>query len=145
MINELHTKEKCKDDISKIPNYEKAIADTTKVWHCHHIWEISMDGENELHSQEELIRLGMYYKRPYYELIFLTPSDHRKLHHRTIEARKRNSEQQKKVDRKGSKNPMAGRFGKDSPQFGRKRSKETCEKIAKAQREAQWRKRNGIR
>ena len=124
MISKCHTKEKCKDYISKIPNYDKAISDTTQVWHCHHVLEISIDGEHELHSQDDLIRMGMYYKRPYYELIFLTPSEHRELHGRTVEARKRNSEQQKKVDRKGSKNPMAAENVKEkrktNPNFGKK-------------------------
>lgn len=29
-----HVKEFCKDDATKIENYEKAIADD-KTWHCH--------------------------------------------------------------------------------------------------------------
>lgn len=35
MINEKQARKYCKEDISKIKNYEKAIADTTKTWQCH--------------------------------------------------------------------------------------------------------------
>ena len=41
MINFIQTKKYCKEDISKIKNYDKAIADTTKTWHCHHSEEWS--------------------------------------------------------------------------------------------------------
>ena len=40
MINEHNAKKFCKEDISKIENYDKAIADTTQVWDCHHRTEI---------------------------------------------------------------------------------------------------------
>ena len=35
----------CKDDITKIENYELAMADTEEVWHCHHRLELTLDGE----------------------------------------------------------------------------------------------------
>ena len=35
----------CKDDISKIENYDKAIADTTQTYECHHRLELTLDGE----------------------------------------------------------------------------------------------------
>ena len=35
MINEIQAKKYCSDDISKIENYDKAIADTTQTWVCH--------------------------------------------------------------------------------------------------------------
>lgn len=72
-------KQVCKDDPSLIENYDKAINDDTQMWVLHHRLELTLDGEYA-HSKEELIRLGMYYHRPYYELIFLTKSDHQKLH-----------------------------------------------------------------
>ena len=34
-----HIKKYCKDNISKIENYEKAIASKI-TWHCHHMAEI---------------------------------------------------------------------------------------------------------
>lgn len=36
MINEKQAKKYCRDDLSKIENYEQAIADTTRTWHLHH-------------------------------------------------------------------------------------------------------------
>lgn len=81
MICELTANAFCKDDISKIENYDKAIADTTQTWECHHRLELTLEGEFA-HSKEELNLLGMYYHRPYFELIFLTHSEHTRLHHK---------------------------------------------------------------
>ena len=66
-----------------IENYDKAIADTTQTWACHHRLEThNSDGERRLVdiSKAELIALGMYYDRPPEELIFLTIAEHRELH-----------------------------------------------------------------
>ena len=68
----------CKE-FTKIENYEKAVADTTQKWECHHRLEFTINGE-VAHSKDELKRLGMYYHRPYFELIFLTAKEHRFLH-----------------------------------------------------------------
>lgn len=92
MINKQSAYKFCKDDISKIENYEKAVSDTTQTWVIHHRLELTLDGEFA-HSVKELIRLGMYYRRPYFELIFLTHSEHSKLHN------------------KGKNNPMYGKPG----------------------------------
>ena len=81
----------CKDDITKIENYELAIADNTQVWDCHHRLELTLDGEYA-HSKEELMRLGMYYHRPFFELIFLTPAEHKALHNSTEEYKRKMSE-----------------------------------------------------
>jgi hypothetical protein len=79
MIKESNAMNYCKDDISKIENYEKAMADTAHTWDIHHRLELTIDGEFA-HTAEELQRLGMYYQRPYFELIFLTRAEHRRLH-----------------------------------------------------------------
>lgn len=79
MISERYAKMFCKDDISKIENYDKAIADTTQTWVCHHRLGLTLDGEFA-HNKEDLIRLDMYYQRPYFELIFITHSEHDRLH-----------------------------------------------------------------
>lgn len=66
-----------------IENYDKAIADTTQIWVCHHRLEThNSDGERRLVdlTVEELKALGMYYDRPPKELIFLTHTEHSKLH-----------------------------------------------------------------
>ena len=73
MISTRTAKAYCRDDISLIENYDKAIADKTQVWDCHHRRET-------IYSVKELIEIGEYYNRPACELIFLTPTDHRRLH-----------------------------------------------------------------
>ena len=65
----------CKEDISLIENYESAINDNTQVWDCHHRNEITMNK-----TKDELKELHLYYDRPASELIFLTRSEHCKLH-----------------------------------------------------------------
>lgn len=68
-----------------IENYDKAIADTTQVWECHHRLETHFsDGterpKNAQLSQAELVALDIYFDRPPEEFIFLTKVEHRKLH-----------------------------------------------------------------
>ena len=79
MINEKAVSKYCRDDLSKIENYDKAIADKTQTWHLHHRLELTLDGEFAL-THNQLKMHDMYYNRPYYELIFLTPSEHSRLH-----------------------------------------------------------------
>lgn len=71
-----------KDDISKIENYDKAVADTTQTWHLHHRDEVRIlpSGMMSRRTKEELIENGRYYQCPANELIFLTRSEHRRLH-----------------------------------------------------------------
>lgn len=71
----------CKDDITKIKNYNEAINDKNNIWHCHHILELTLDNEPAL-SVKDLMRMNMYYNRPYFELIFLKPKDHHSLHNK---------------------------------------------------------------
>ena len=73
MINENHAKSFCREDISLIENYDKAIADDTQTWHCHHRRET-------IFSRKDLIEIGEYYNRPACELIFVTKSEHTRLH-----------------------------------------------------------------
>ena len=92
MINEEKIKSYCKDDISLIENYDKAISDTTQMWHCHHRRET-------IFSKSDLIEIGEYYNRPACELIFLTSLEHNRLHnlgkHHSAETRKKMSEANK--------------------------------------------------
>ena len=76
MINTYRTKRYCKDDISKIENYEQAINDKENKWVCHHRLELTLDCEEAL-SRSELKRMNMYYHRPYFELIFMKDIDHK--------------------------------------------------------------------
>lgn len=71
----------CKDDISKIENYDIALNDPDTMWCCHHRLELTINDELA-HTKEELIQLNMYYNRPYFELIFMKPDEHRKLHNK---------------------------------------------------------------
>ena len=94
MINEYYAKLFCKEDISKIKNYDKAIADKTQTWHCHHMTETWWHC-----SKKELIENECYYHRKACELIFLTPEEHRRLHMKGVtrseETRKKMSEAKK--------------------------------------------------
>lgn len=95
MINEKNAKKYCKEELSKIENYDKAIADTTQIWVCHHRTEIKIlpSGMTVLRSRKELKDNGRYYNCPANELIFLTQSEHRRLHdiHISEETRKKRS------------------------------------------------------
>lgn len=68
----------CNGDVSKIENYDNAIADRFVSWHCHHRREILPDGS--FITKDELKRKNLYFNRPPEELIFLRPKDHLRLH-----------------------------------------------------------------
>ena len=123
MISKRLAKAYCRDDISLIENYDKAVSDTTQSWHCHHRRET-------IYSAKELIEIGEYYNRPACELIFLTPLEHNRLHHLgknvSAETRKKMSEANK-----GENNPM---FGKPSTFKGKHHSAETRKKMSEARK-----------
>lgn len=75
MINESQAKKFCKEDISKIKNYDKAIADTSQTWVCHHMTETWWNC-----TAKDLIENECYYNRKACELIFLTRAEHNRLH-----------------------------------------------------------------
>lgn len=87
-----------------IENYDKAIADKTQTWICHHRLETyTSDGERRFIDirPEELIALDMYFHRPPNELIFLTKEEHNTLHskgkHSSVESRTKMSMAAKSV------------------------------------------------
>lgn len=82
MISIRKSREFCKDDISKIENYDLAAADTTQTWCLHHRDEIRVlpSGMKVYRSKQELIENGRYFNCPANELIFLTRSEHQRLH-----------------------------------------------------------------
>lgn len=154
MINETQAKKFCKDDISRIENYDKAIADTTQTWVCHHKLGLTLDGEFA-HSRDELKRLGMYFHRPYFELIFLTQSEHKQIHqtgkHRSEDTRKKISaakqgtvfseEHRRKIGeaKKGTHRSAETKLkisesqkGRTSPMKSKKHSEESRRKISEA-------------
>lgn len=77
MINMLQVKRYCCEDASLIENYEQAVADKKETWSIHHRLEVQGQFRN---SMRLLIKCGMYWNRPASELIFLTNSEHTKLH-----------------------------------------------------------------
>lgn len=110
-----------------IENYDKAIADTTQTWVCHHRLEThNSNGERRLIdlTREELKALGMYYDRPPEELIFLTSFEHRSLHHK---GKYVSNETRTKISNYKSKNPPKSMLGK-------KHSEETKQKISDAKK-----------
>ena len=133
MINEYYAKKFCKEDISKIENYDKAIADTTQVWHCHHRTEIWWHC-----SKKDLIDNECYYNRKACELIFLTKSEHSRLHNKgrtfTEEHRKNLSESHKgkHLSEETRKKLSEANKGKSSWNKGKSMTEETKQKLSEA-------------
>ena len=133
MINEYYAKKFCKEDISKIENYDKAIADTTQVWHCHHRTEIWWHC-----SKKDLIDNECYYNRKACELIFLTKSEHSRLHNKgrtlTEEHRKNLSESRKgkHLSEETRKKLSEANKGKSAWNKGKSMTEETRKKISEA-------------
>ena len=114
MIDEKVARKYCKEDISKIKNYELAIADTTQTWVCHHIL-------GDIITRQQLLEHDFYYDVPACMLKFVTKSEHGKLHnkgkHLSEDTRKKLSD-----SKKGNNNPL----------YGKHRSEETRKKISEA-------------
>ena len=64
----------CCENISKIENYNKALASKT-TWDIHHKREIT---ENK--TKQQLIDEDLYFNRPADELIFLSRKEHNRIH-----------------------------------------------------------------
>lgn len=82
MINMKNVKKFCKGDYTQIENYEEAVNDKERSWNCHHRDEVKIlpSGIRVFRTVEELKENGRYYDCPPNELIFLTMSEHRRLH-----------------------------------------------------------------
>lgn len=74
-----HTPYFAPGELTKIENYSHAVADNFIGWAIHHRLELNDDGTVNK-PRETLILENLYYCRPADELIFLTSSDHVKLH-----------------------------------------------------------------
>ena len=98
MISNRYAKSYCKEDISKIENYDKAIADTTQTWDLHHRTEIWWNC-----TAQELIDNDCYYNRPAKELIFLTHAEHQLLHMNNISDDYRNKFSKAKIGNNNAK------------------------------------------
>ena len=80
MIDIRSAKAYCCEDISKIENYDKAESDKTQTWIVHHRDEIQ--NGKLANTTKDLISQGKYYKVLASKLIFMTKSDHMKLHNK---------------------------------------------------------------
>ena len=107
----------CCEDLSLIENYEQAINDKENKWDCHHRLETDLKL-----SANELKARNMYYNRPASELIFLTHTEHTKIHKSGIYL----SEEHK---RKISEN-HADTSGEKNGMYGKHFSEETRKKIS---------------
>lgn len=142
----------CRDDLSKIENYDKAIADTTQKWHCHHRLEThrytdrtrtKWERREKDISSEMLKMFGVYYHRPAEELIFLLPDEHIRLHHKgkivSEETRRKDSEAHKgKKASEETKQKMSETMKGNKYRAGKKSSDETKRKISEAMKGRQF-------
>lgn len=138
-------------EVEQIENYEKAKLDNFKGWHCHHRLEThNSDGQERLVfiTSKELKALGMYYNRPPEELIFMTSSEHLKLHtsgtHNAFSGKHLTDEHKRKAVATRMKNgsykhseeykrKMSERLkGEKHPLYGKHRSEETKRKLSEA-------------
>lgn len=115
MINIKGVENYCKDPINLIENYDEAV-NSTEIWDCHHRLETDLGL-----SREQLIEKDMYLNRPYTELIFLSHSEHTRLHNT------------------GAGNPMygkpgtmLGKTGSEHPWFNRNHTEETRKKMSES-------------
>lgn len=126
----------CKEDISKIENYDKAKNDNFIGWSIHHRDEIKVlpSGITVIRSREELIENGRYYDCPANELIFLTNFDHQSLHSSNRDQNTLDKMRNIKLGKKATietKNKMSNkRKGKSHESYnsGWKHTKEWCMK-----------------
>ena len=138
MLREESAKKYCCEDISKIENYEKAVADTTQTWDCHHRMELVATGDVVDSTAQDLKDWGIYYNRPADELIFLTHIEHCKLHNRN-----RSEETRKKISKahkgrpgyfKGHCHSEEARKKLSIANTGKTLSEETRKKVSEAKK-----------
>ena len=125
MINIYVAQGYCKDDISLIENYDKAIADTTQTWECHHKDEIDLKL-----SRKELIIKKLYYGVPANKLIFLTKGEHTRIH---WTGKKHTKKTKDKIKLVKSLNPLRG---EKNGMFGKHHSEESKKKMSEARKGA---------
>lgn len=108
-----YIKDFCCEDISLIENYKQAVADKTQTWECHHRKETD-DGL----SRKQLKEMGLYWKRPASELIFLTPAEHKRLHLKGKQSPLKGKKNPKlSAALKGNKKLSAAMKGKTKPKY----------------------------
>ena len=141
MISERQAKKYCGEDISLIENYVEAVNDKTRTWVIHHRLEIQGPFTN---SPELLKKCGLYYGVPAAQLVFMTRTEHQRLHNlnmsektnqkrsNTLTGRPRSEETKRKQSEAMS--------GEKHPNFGKHRSEETRRRMSEAHKKY-WMKR----
>lgn len=124
----------CREDPSLIENYDKAIADTTQTWDCHHRLEIQ---GNEVHSMQELKESGLYYHRPACELIFLTKAEHMALHRRSKPGPNKGKKLSEETKNKIAKSHIGVKRKPHSEETKRKMSESQRKRLEKREKNAQ--------
>lgn len=128
MIDTYRAKRFCKEDISKIENYDKAISDSTQTWHCHHRTEIWWNC-----TKKDLIANECYYNRKACELIFLTPAEHKSLHSKGKIVSEETKQKMSKAQ-KGKPRSKVSIKKRSETVKGRHLSEETKKKIAESRK-----------
>lgn len=69
----------CCESLEDVENYQRAMADNFEGWDLHHRLEINEQGKVRF-TMKQLKKFGLYYNRPASELIWLTKSEHMRMH-----------------------------------------------------------------
>ena len=121
MINIKKAQKYCKEDLSKIENYEQAVNDTTQVWDLHHRTEIWWNC-----TKKDLIENECYYNRKACELIFLTHAEHTRIHNsgelNSMYGKTHTQEARKKISESNKGRPPWNKGKTMSEEFSRKMS-----------------------
>ena len=121
MFSSSMVKRYCREDISLIENYEQAKNDETQIWICHHRGKVKTlpCGIKVVRSVKELKENGRYFNCPANELIFLTLSEHSKLHAKELDRKHYSEETKKKMSEahKGKKHTLGMTY--PSTEFGK--------------------------
>ena len=127
----------CCEDLSLIENYDLAVHDKDVIWVLHHRDEhrILPSGIEVWRTKDELKENGRYFKVPANELIFLTPSDHTKLHNKNPNQPFKNSSIQKELSRRERKN-IPDQSGEKNPMYGKDAWAISCSRKTPEQIEA---------
>lgn len=97
-----------------IENYDKAIADDTQTWDCHHRFEILG------FTNKQLKNMGMYYDVEPKDLIFLTHGEHTALHMKgknNMLGRKHSAETKQKISKSGKGRHWKWGYKNDTKSF----------------------------
>lgn len=137
MISEKHAKYYCCESISKIENYDIAMADVEHTWEIHHKAEMLPCGR---FTKADLIKFNLYWNRPANELIYLRHDMHRSLHHIGNkhclgQTQSEDAKMKRSNSLKGRPSPMKGKHHSETTKAkmrGRHHTDEAKKKISNA-------------